>query len=67
MFTSLDPGPLAISAPLDEALHLAATNGFAALDLPVHELLTLVVFEAGRVRGKITLQVDDALDERRTL
>ncbi len=39
MFTSLNPDTLAFSAPLDEALQLAHSNGFAALDLPLNELL----------------------------
>ncbi len=39
MFTSLSPGALGFSVPLDEGLRLAADNGFAGLDLPLAELL----------------------------
>lgn len=41
MFTSLNLGNLGIQAPLDEALTLAADNGFAALDLDTGQLLGL--------------------------
>lgn len=41
MFTSLNPGTVRLSIPFDEALRLARENGFAALDLPLGELLTL--------------------------
>ena len=41
MFTSLNTGALGFSAPLDEALRLARTNGFEGLDLPLGELLQL--------------------------
>src|ERR671934_105281 len=41
MFTSLNTGALGLSAPLDEALSLARTNGFEGLDLPLGELLQL--------------------------
>jgi sugar phosphate isomerase/epimerase len=41
MFTSLNTGALGFSAPLDEALSLARTNGFEGLDLPLGELLQL--------------------------
>jgi len=39
MFKSLSTGALSFSAPFDEALRLASTNGFAGLDLPLAELL----------------------------
>src|SRR5690348_893251 len=42
MFTSLNPGNLGFSVPLEEALGLARTHGFDALDLPMGELLQLV-------------------------
>lgn len=41
MFTSLSTGALKISAPFDEALALAAGNGFAGLDVSTAELLAL--------------------------
>src|SRR5919197_1334636 len=41
MFTSLNTGALGFSAPLDEALSLARSNGFGGLDLPLGELLQL--------------------------
>lgn len=41
MFTSLNPGTLAISAPFEETLELARTNSFAGLDLPLAELQQL--------------------------
>jgi sugar phosphate isomerase/epimerase len=41
MFTSLSTGALGFSAPLDEALSLARTNGYEGLDLPLGELLKL--------------------------
>ena len=42
MFTSLNMGNLGFSAPFEEALHLAKSNGFAALDLSLDELLIRV-------------------------
>lgn len=39
MFTTLDPGALSFSAPLDDLLDLARRNGFAAVDLPFPEVL----------------------------
>ncbi len=41
MFTSLNPGTLAFSVPLEEALQLAKDYHFAALDLPLSELWQL--------------------------
>jgi sugar phosphate isomerase/epimerase len=41
MFTSLNPGTLSFSVPFEEALQLAKTNNFAALDLPLSELWQL--------------------------
>ena len=41
MFTSLSTGTLGFSAPLEEALGLARTNGFDGLDLSMGELLRL--------------------------
>ena len=41
MFTSLSTGALSFSAPLDEALRLAAGNGFTGLDIAPAELLPL--------------------------
>ena len=34
MFTSLNPGAIGFSVPFTEALELANTYGFEALDLP---------------------------------
>jgi sugar phosphate isomerase/epimerase len=42
MFTSLNPGNLSFSAPFEEALGLAATNGYDGLDLAMDQLLDLV-------------------------
>jgi sugar phosphate isomerase/epimerase len=39
MFTTLDPGALSFTAPLDDLLELARRSGFAAVDLPFPELL----------------------------
>ncbi len=39
MFTSLSPGALGFSVPLDEGLRLAADNGFGGLDLPLADVL----------------------------
>jgi sugar phosphate isomerase/epimerase len=39
VFTSLNTGALGFSAPLNEALSLARTNGFEGLDLPLREVL----------------------------
>ncbi len=60
MFTSLSPGALGFSVPLDEGLRLAADNGFGGLDLPLTELLERVertsveevkdLFDAAKVR-----------------
>lgn len=42
MFTSLQTGTLGFSAPFEEALQLAADNGFEGLDVPLNELLERV-------------------------
>jgi hypothetical protein len=42
MFTSLNTGNLGFSAPFEEALQLASSNGFSALDPSLDELLTRV-------------------------
>ncbi len=39
MFTSLSPGNLNFSPPLEEALILASANGFVGLDLSISALL----------------------------
>jgi len=41
MFTSLNPGAIGFSVPFTEALELANTYGFEALDLPIRELREL--------------------------
>ncbi len=41
MFTSLNPGAIGLSVPFTEALELASTYGFEALDLPIRELREL--------------------------